>query len=193
MVEPLSLSVLGGVVLTEGVKFLYEQASELIKAVRDRRRAVRDGIAQPDRLDIPMVANTVLDGPATSTVDATVLDREQAELLRLAGSLAPYASGAADVESDDHELLTSAHRLRTLLESAYGQRLTLRGEQRERTGTVVHVSQVLGDVAGEAVALQAESVDGEAHLGVEQSASHVQSGGSVTGVRIGRIGGGEPI
>jgi hypothetical protein len=200
-VEPLSLSVLGAVALTEGVKFLYEQAFALIRAARDRRRAARDATAhdatthdqtaQPDRLDVPIVANTVLDGAVTSTVDASVLDREHAELLRLAGTLAPYASGAADVEADDRELLASAHRLRTLLEAAYGQRLTLRGEQRERTGTVVNVSQVLGEVAGEAVALRADSVEGEAHVIVEQSASNVASGGSVTGLQIGRIGGGQ--
>jgi len=191
MVEPLSLSVLGGVMLTEGVRFLYDQAFELIKTARDRRREAREGKALPDRVDVPIVANTVLDGPVTSSVDATVLDAQHAELLRLAGALAPYASGAADVEIDDGELLTATHRLRNLLEATYGQRLTMRGEARERTGTHVNVSQVLGDIAGEATALRADSVSGEAHVTVEQSATTVQSGGSVTGAHIGRIGGGQ--
>jgi hypothetical protein len=191
VVEPLSLSVVGGVLLAEGVRFLYDQASELIRTARDRRREAREGTALPDRVDVPIVANTVLDGPAGSTVDAKVLDARHAELLRLAGALAPYARGDADVEVDDGELLTVTDQLRQLLEAAYGQRLTLRGEARERTGTRVDVSQVLGDVAGEATALRADSVSGEAHVTVEQSATTVQSGGSVTGAHLGRIGGGQ--
>lgn len=187
--EPISLSLLGGAVLTEGVRFLYDQASELIRAARERRRAAKEGAQPPATVQVPVRPNGVLDGPVASTVEGAVLDREGKALVRLAGALAPYASGDADVEPDDPELLDAAQNLRGLLEAAYGQRLTLRGERREPSGTRVDVNQVLGEVFGAAVALHADSVTGDVAIRVDQSAKTVAEGASVTGAQIGRLGG----
>ena len=49
MVDPLSLSAIGAVALTEGIKFLYEQAGEVLKRWRDRKDA--GAKAAPAQLD----------------------------------------------------------------------------------------------------------------------------------------------
>lgn len=180
MADPLTLTVLGAVAATEGIKFLYGQASELLKAWRERRASVEE-------LVVPVIATEVLDGePLGSTVDTEVVARERREFVHLVGSLSPYAQGLADVELDDAKLAEDAGRLRALLEAAYGQRFTFRGEERERTGTRVSVTQVLGEVAGTVVGVEAD-VAGDAEVTVDQKADKVSEEGSVTGFK-GNIG-----
>jgi hypothetical protein len=73
-----------------------------------------------------------------------------------------------------------------LLEAAYGQRFTFRGENREATGTRVTVSQVLGEVAGSVVGVEAD-VAGDAEVAVDQRVDSVTKDGSVTGYK-GNVG-----
>jgi hypothetical protein len=183
MPDPVTLSVLGGYAALEGIKFLYGQAAELLKAWRDRRSQV----APPGQLVVPIMANEVLDGtPAEPVVDATVLDRENVSLARLLGRLAPYAQGLADLDPDNAELAEQAGRVRAVLEAAYGQRFTFHGEQRDPTGTRVSVNQVLGQVGGAVLGVEADVGPG---VGVEvhQHATTVEPGGSVTGFK-GKVG-----
>jgi hypothetical protein len=184
MGEPISLALVGGVVLTEGVKFLFDQASSLIRAARDRRAAAK---ATAEEV-VPVPDTGVLDGPVSATVDGALLDRENRRLITLAGALAPYANGDAEVATDDAHLLAAVADVRALLEALYGQRITLRGESREPSGTRVDVKQVLGTIRGTAVGVEADSVQG-ATVHVDQSATSVEAGGSVTGVKFGSIGG----
>jgi hypothetical protein len=57
MSEPVTFSVLGGWAALEGIKFLYGQAAEVLKAWRDRRSQ-----APPAQLVVPIMATEVLDG-----------------------------------------------------------------------------------------------------------------------------------
>jgi len=181
--EPLSLAVLGGVAATEGIKFLYAQAAELIKAWRARGK---DHEQEP--LAVPIVATSALDAPpASTTVDPAVLARANATMLTLWQRLAPYAQDLAAVEDTDAELARDAGALRGLLEAAYGQRFTFRGEHREPTGTRVTVAQVLGTVAGRAVGVEGD-IGAGATVEVRQDADGVSAEGTVTGVK-GRITG----
>lgn len=181
MADPLTLTVLGGVVATEGIKFLYGQATELLKAWRERRRKVEAGEALPSQLTVPVLANEVLDGqPAEPVADATVLDRQSKSLVQLIGALSPYAQGQADIDLADEELAEQAGRLRALLEATYGQRFTFRGEQRDPTGTRVTVSQVLGEVEGSVVGAHADIGPG-GDFDIHQDVKAVKPGGSVTG------------
>jgi hypothetical protein len=181
MPDPLTLTVLGGVAATEGIKFLYGQATELLKAWRERRRKVDAGDTPPSQLTVPIMDNEVLDGePAEPIADATVLDKHSKSLVQLIGALSPYALGQADIDLADEELGEQAGRLRALLEAAYGQRFTLRGEQRDPTGTRVSVSQVLGEVEGTVVGAHADVGPG-GNLDIDQDVKTVKPGGSVTG------------
>jgi hypothetical protein len=187
MPDPVTFSALGGVAATEGIKFLYGQAAELLKAWRDRRHQVEAGGALPAQLTVPIVDNEVLDAaPTGAAADVSVLDRESKSLVQLVGALSPYADGMADTDPDDEELGEQAGRLRALLEAVYGQRFTFRGEQRDPTGTRVTVRQVLGEVEGSVVGADA-GVGPGGDLGIDQDVNTVRTGGSVIGFK-GRIG-----
>lgn len=187
MGEPFSLAVLGGAVLTEGVRFLFDQASTLIRAARQRRAEAKETAESAQVVVVPIQANDVLDGTVSPNVDGPLLDRENRKLIALAGALAPYASGDAEIEAEDGDLLVTIAEVRAMLEALYGQRLTLRGEAREPSGTRVDVQQVLGSVRGRAVGVEADSVQ-DATIRVDQSATSVEAGGSVTGLKLGSIG-----
>lgn len=179
MPDPLTLTVLGAAA-TEGIKFLYGQASAVIAAWRERRQS--EGAGAPEAsLRVPIMETDVLDGvPQESVIDATVVAHEERSIVKLLGVLAPYAQGLADVEPTDEELGEQAGRLRALLEAAYGQRLTFRGERREPTGARVTVSQVLGDVEGRVTGARGD-VGAGGDLAVTQQAKDVKGGAEVTG------------
>lgn len=180
--DPLSLAVLGGVAATEGIKFLYGQAAEVLKAWRARRKD------REEPLEVPIVDTSVLDAqPTGTTVDPAVLARAHATMLELWQQLAPYAQDLENVEDADAELARAAGELRALLEAAYGQRFTFRGERREPTGTRVAVEQVLGTVAGLAVGVEGD-IGPAATVVVRQDADEVTAEGTVIGVK-GRING----
>jgi hypothetical protein len=182
MADPLSLAVLGGAAATEGIKFLYGQAAEVIKAWRARR----EDREQP--LEVPIVDTSVLDAqPTGTTVNPAVLTQAHTTMLELWQQLAPYAQDLQNVEDTDGELARAAGELRALLEAAYGQRFTFRGERREPTGTRVAVEQVLGTVAGLAVGVEGD-IGSAATVVVRQDANEVTAEGTVIGVK-GRISG----
>jgi hypothetical protein len=187
MADPVTLTVLGGWAAAEGIKFLYGQAAELLKAWRERRSQAAADAEPPAEVPVPIVPTDVLDGaPAHDLADFTVVDREHQALIQLLGALSPYAQGQADIDLDDHELADQAGRLRALLETAYAQRFTFHGEQREPTGSRVTVTQALGTVDGTVTGVEADAGEG-ADVSVEQKADSVGEDGSVTGFK-GRIG-----
>ncbi len=182
MSEPFSLVVLGSAA-TEGIKFLYGQAAEVLREWRKRRK---EDPSDDRDFDVPFVAQAVLDAlPSGSTAGAAVLAGEYQDLARLCGALSPYALDQADVSVGDAELASAAGQLRDLLEAVYGQRFTFRGERREHTGSLVSVRQRVDEVAGDVVGADA-GVSGGA-LAVDQEVTTVREGGSVTGFS-GRIG-----
>lgn len=178
----MTLAVLGGAAATEGIKFLYGQASELLKAWRARRQEARDqAVAEAKDLDVPIVESSALDArPVARPADGVVMEREHAALVELSGALSPYALDQVDVDVTDAELAERAGRLRALLEALYGQRFTFRGEDRDPTGSRVTVRQALGVVEGEVLGAEA-AVGAGGDLLVEQRADAVGESGSVTG------------
>ncbi|MEV6907070.1 hypothetical protein [Amycolatopsis sp. NPDC051071] len=187
MADPVTFTVLGSWAALEGIKFLYGQAAEVLKAWRERRAAKAEEQAAGQTLEVPVKDSAVLEGkPDSATIDATVLEQEGPLLASLAGKLRPYAQDLADLDVDDAELAEQAGQVRAILEAAYGQRFTFRGEQREPTGTRVWVSQVLDHVSGRVVGADA-GVGAGGEVDVQQRATVVEPGGSVTGF-TGRVG-----
>jgi len=143
MAEPVTLAVLGGVVLTEGIKFLYAQAGELLKAWRAARA---DKKAEPAPAPLPPLSPPVgvLDGPVDPgrLPNAEELERRAPELSDARRAVAAYADDAdpRPVDPHDRDLLGHVGHLRELLEELYGQRLTFAGERREATGTVIRAN-----------------------------------------------------
>lgn len=184
MADPITLSVLGGVALTEGVKFLYGQATELLK----RRRERRDGEAGAVEVEPAEVPE--LDGELRLPLraDAAVLDRVEPDLKELRRKLQDYADGVEAIGSEDRDLLESADAVRRLLEAVYGQRITFRGERRAASGPVVEGGIDVDVVAGYAAAVRARVITGGT-VRAAVRANEVGEGGEVVGVDVDRIGG----
>jgi hypothetical protein len=125
--------------LTEGIKFLYGQAAELLKRIRERadqKATVLPPLAAEGPLD-------VLDGSLDPcSVDESRVDDHTEELTEFRHRLVDYVDGVAAVSPDDRELLSAVDTLRRPLELVYGQHITFVGEQRPATGTVLNTEDI---------------------------------------------------
>jgi hypothetical protein len=115
--------------------------------------------------------------------DAQAVEAQLSQLRELAGALGSYERHPERVSTDDAALLEELSRLRTVLETVYGQHITFRGESRPATGT--RVTQHLETVSGDVVGIEAGRV-GSAD--VIQRAADVREGGSMIGVRADEVG-----
>jgi len=141
VVDPLSAAALGAAVLTQGIRFLYEQAEELLRRRRDRKQAT--AAAGPVEIPPAEEAGQVLAGQlTTSPVDEQALDQHADQLAKLWGLLAPYATGLKPVDPADRQLVEQVEAARRLLEQIYRQHITFTGEQRPATGTPLDVQRV---------------------------------------------------
>jgi hypothetical protein len=185
MVDPLSLGAIGGVALTEGVKFLYAQAGEVLRRWRERPRT--DSPASDAALRPP---GELLDGEVEPTEpDLDRVGAVERELRDIRRSLAVYAdeSDPEPVDPTDGPLLEQVDVLRRLLEVVYGQRITLKGESREPSGPLVEGEIDVDQVAGDAAAVRARVIESGQVKG-SAKAKRVERGGRLSGVDTDRIG-----
>lgn len=180
MPDPLTLGMLGGVALTEGVKFLYGQATELLR----RRRERKDAKAEPPA---PPVGTPALDGELEQPlrVDDAVLEQLEPDLRDLRRDLKDYVDEIEPIDSADERLLATADGLRSVLEAVYGQRITFRGEQRPASGPFVEGRVDVGTVSGYVAGIRAKNVTGGSLHGVVR-ADEVAAGGEAVGVDLDR-------
>jgi hypothetical protein len=177
MPDPFTLSVLGAAAATEGIKFLYGQASDLLKAWRDRRK---DG-GGPTELAVPIRSSKDLEGtPTQMPPDPAIVEQHLDELIELSAKLSSYDAGHREVDVDDAALAEAFARLRSLLEAIYHQRLTFDGEQRPATGTEVTVNQVIDELYGSATGMNAR-VRAGAHAHVDQAVKSLMPGAELKG------------
>lgn len=184
MADPLSWGVLGALVAAEGVKFLYGQATEVLK----RRRECKAGREAEAEAPVPVPADAPLEGTLEPLrVDFDALEGFHDEIKTLRSVLADYADGLVDPEPGDQELAVAANGLRQALEVVYGQRITFRGEDREPSGPVV-ISRVEADtVAGDLAGLRARLVS-SGRVDATAVVKQVLPGGKVTGAEFDSIG-----
>lgn len=180
MAEPVTLAMLGAAVLTEGITFLYNQAGELLK----RRRERKDAELVAPAADDPVLAGRLAPLP----VDVQVVDERREELITLRERLVSYADGNRDVDPGNGELIVQVEALRTLLELAFRQRITFRGEQREPTGAQVDVVATAKRVDGQLVAARIDTVK-SGRVNVDVDVDAVGEGGTVYGYQGKTLGG----
>jgi hypothetical protein len=184
--------------LTEGIKFLYGQAGELLTRWRARKaEAAPDATAPagtasgqaPVEIELPAAA---FQGTLTPVVVGfDVLDRLQNQIKDLSKDLAPYAGGFDEVDPSDRDLLDRVDALRLALEAVFGQRLTFVGENRPGSGTPVVAGEAfVREIAGRVAGVHARVISGSV-TGVVR-AEHVLEGGEAYGVDADVIGPGEP-
>jgi hypothetical protein len=187
MVEPFSIAALGAVAATEGIKFLYGQAAEVLKRWRDRKAGKEVEAQEPIRVDADEVAD-ILEGTLQAPkVDFETLDRLHDDIKQLATVLGNYASGLDEPDPHDRELAAATDGLRRALEAVYRQRITFKGENRQPSGPIVigraEADEVAGDVAGvRARLVRSGRIEGTA------SAKEVRESGKLTGTDVDTVG-----
>ena len=184
MVEPFSAGALGALAATEGIKFLYSQAAEVLKRWRDRKAGREAEALAP----IPVQGDTVLEGTLEPPrVDFDALERLHVDIKQLASVLGDYAGGLEDPDPSDGDLTAAADGLRRALEVVYRQRITFKGEERGASGPVVIGRAQVEKVEGEVVGLRARLV-GSGRVEATAEAKEVLKGGKLTGGEFDRIG-----
>ncbi|MGW1544013.1 hypothetical protein ACWCPM_27865 [Streptomyces sp. NPDC002309] len=176
------MASIGAVALSEGIRFLYGQATELLRRLRARRegRTVEG--------EILVDGGDALDGPIGLVRIDYARAAEQNEAIRdLSRSLGEYAEGIESVDPANTDLVHSAHALRQLLETVYGRRITLRGESRERSGATVDVEITAGQVDGYVAAVRAKRV-GNAEVSARVRVDTVNSGAETVGLEVDDLG-----
>jgi hypothetical protein len=96
MSEPFTIAAVGSVILTEGIKFLYTQAGEVLKRWRERKTSSAKEDTKPDDvvLALPLPPAGVLDGTLVSPM--VHFDRVEPlaeSMIALWTSLGTYAQG----------------------------------------------------------------------------------------------------
>ncbi|MBF6543345.1 hypothetical protein [Nocardia brasiliensis] len=177
MEEFLSLAALGTVALSEGVRFLYDQAGELLRRRRARAGSDTESETGTDRETPPIVTEPEqLPAP-----DMAQVQRFEPELRALRGDLHEYAAGVDPVAPSDERLLHLVDALRRVLETIHGTPLVFAGEGRE--SAQVRGSIDADQVAGYVAAVRADRAEGtiEGHTRVRE----VVAGGQAIGVDLG--------
>jgi hypothetical protein len=184
MADPFSAAALGAVAVTQGIKFLYKQAGEVLKRWRERRdsggASTEQATLRPPQGLLEGTVEPV--GPRDEQADA--LEKELGETRR---SLADYADGIEVPKPGDHLVVEQADALRRLLEAVYGQRITFKGEDRPPSGPLVTGEIDAKQVAGDAAAVRAKVISGGETHGTAK-ADRVEKGGKLTGVEADHIG-----
>lgn len=183
MVDPLSLSALGAVAITEGIKFVYGQASELLKRRRERKKS---GVESSE--PVPIENPDALEGSLEPlTIDYDVLEELQEDIAALALELGEYKDGGTEPGPD---VIQKVDELRRALEATYGQRITFRGETgRESSGTKLSGEARATLVRGLVAGVDVGTVRGGATVEGRASAETVEEKGTVVGVRAKDVGG----
>jgi hypothetical protein len=185
MADPLTLTAVGAVVLTEGIKFLYQLAGEVLKRWRERKNAGKSATVEPADVELP---SNAFDGQLERPqVNLEAVQRLEQDLRDLRAAVADYAQGIDTVNPRNEQLLQTADALRHAMEAVYGQRITFHGEPRPPSGPSAvgeaNVDEVLGYVAG----LRASKIVGGSATG-RVTAKRVEAGGQAVGLDVGTLG-----
>ena len=168
----LSLGTIGVTALTEGIKFLYGQAGELLKRRRERADRASAGTETPSCVAEP----DMLPGE-----DLALVDRFAANLRALRAELHEYASGLDPVDPADERLVRTAEDLRKLISAIYGVPVVFVGESCD--AVLVRGSVDADEVAGRVIGVGADravgTIEGTIRVG------RVVPGGEAFGAAIG--------
>jgi len=194
--DPSPLSTVETTVLSEGIKFLYSQAAELLRRWRERRDqpAVAGGADEPESTDTaagepggPLELPAVFaPSPPRGSLDKQALAELAGELQALRRELQDYADGVMPVDPNDPTVLGLADALRRCLEVIWRRPLLFVGEQPDQDAqhAVVEGRVRVREVAGYAAAVRAAMLPGGTVRG-HAHADRVWPGGQLLGVELG--------
>src|SRR5258708_29931152 len=171
MADPATISLIGvgAVAISEGIKFLYGQAGELLKRWRERRDKQAEGGATSGDSATEAV-NVVLPGGIfvgqleNPRIHFDALNASAKQLGTLRQELMPYIEGIEDLDSNSPDLHTRLDLLRRLVESIYGQTITFNGESRPPSGTVISANIEVGKLDGDAAGVRTREITSGARI-----------------------------
>ncbi|MFD9949981.1 hypothetical protein ACFWYW_28355 [Nonomuraea sp. NPDC059023] len=179
MADPVTLAALSAVALSEGIKFLYDQAAELIR----RRRERKDAAAQ---VEIEAPAGVLAEQATPLVADLDKVADLEARLIEARRALTVYLAGdefAKPVDPADKELTQAANHLRTLLGQVFGRELVFAGET-SGGPHIVGAAKLTGDVAGEVAGARVKGLSGGTVHGQAEVQGTVLPGGSLSGADV---------
>ncbi|WP_433303598.1 hypothetical protein ACQP2F_12450 [Actinoplanes sp. CA-030573] len=179
MADPLTLAAVGALALTEGVKFLYSQAGEALKAWRESRRSGRTST------EVEIKAPDVFaQAPSRAEIDFEAVERLERELREFRAAFADVHDDIDEIDEKDAATLERVEGLRRAMEAIYHQPLVFKREPGSAAARgEVDVDEVLGYAAG----LRARKVLGGTVTGIVR-AGRVEREGRVVGVEIDEVG-----
>lgn len=178
MVETITLGLVGVEIVKGGIKFLYDQAGEVLKRWREHKK-------DPDKATAPV---TVADPnfeqlTAPVKIDLDVVETLNEELSAARKELTEYADGILDYDPNDQSLLKNVNVLRTLMESVYGSPLTFKGEQRAANEVLINSIADIQSVKGYAAAVRIENIE-KGTINANSKVGEVSEKGTFVGVDI---------
>ncbi|MFD5848228.1 hypothetical protein [Streptomyces chartreusis] len=188
MVEPLSIGVLTGVALTDGIKFLYGQADAILRRRAEARQAAACG-GETEAEPVPVRTPDVIEGrlhPVRIDPDAA---EELADVLKdLRRRLEDYAQEYETPRDGDLDVLRAMRELRDAIEAVIGQRITFRGEKRDSSGTPVVTGRLTAqEIRGRATAVGVEDMRA-GEVDADLKADTVAEGGEAIAAHIKNLG-----
>lgn len=196
MADPMTISAatLGLAALTEGIKFLYGQAGELLKHWREQRekRAQKTSKAE-ETADAIEPANVVLPANAfegrlvNPAIHLEALDAVAEQLSKLRQDLIPYMDGLKQIDPANKELLARVDALRRVLEAIFQQRITFKGEQRPSSGPDVEAHIKVEEVLGYVAVVRARQIK-SGQVQAEGQFGKVAPGAEVVGIDVDTLG-----
>ena len=188
MSDPSPLSTVESTVLSEGIKFLYNQAAELLRRWRDRRDEPANAeVAAGLDYAVPELPRAFAPSSAQGGLDEQALAELVEELWALRRELQDHADGVVPIDANDSTLLGLVDALRCCLEAVWCRPLVFAGEQRSPAAqrAVVEGRVSTQEVAGYAAAVRAASLPGGTIRG-QARANRVWPGGQLIGVELGK-------
>jgi hypothetical protein len=193
MPEPvtITLAAVGMAAITEGIKFLYGQASELLKWRHEKHRAAEGTQVGPNEQPKLMPRPDVFEpDPMLASFDEGALERLAGPMDELCDKLSGIVTGRTEVVISDAALVTRVDALRKALEIIVGQRLTFHGEARaEAQGPVIRGEVHVKNVLGYAVGVAAGVIKGKVTVDGRVVAEEVAPGASAIGAKIDSLSG----
>lgn len=163
--------------LVEGIKFLYEQAGEILKAWRERRRDSQ--APPPGAIEPPVGVQVERVDPLPDPTDQAMVDTLQ----ELKDLVEPIKNG--QVNPDAAAAREAVARLRDLLEVIVCSPITFSGEP-ARAVEISVVEVVVERVSGQVLAVRANlgKLPGLAIRKVRVETGDVEAGAEVTGIDL---------
>ena len=181
MPEPTTLAAVGIMALAEGVKFLYAEAGNALKAWR----AKRDGAAVAAPAE-PVKPPPVFAGEiAKSKPDLAAVEKVEQDLVAARRDVSDIIGDLEPVDPSNEELLARIDKLRCLMEGVLRYRITFQGEDRPASGPLIEGEVNIDEIRERVVGAEAGRVVSGT---VKGSVTAKSNTAEVIGVKVGDVG-----